>query len=115
MIGRTGQPDWAVATKGHQWMHRDLEVAGFVEKDGAHTLDIKNVSRSPVRNLTIYQATTRDRYAVRELGVGESRTVPIGDEVPLDQRQLATFFLKYTTHHGLPHSTFDEVAFRPRR
>jgi hypothetical protein len=114
MIGRSSTPDWDVATQGHKWMYRDLDLSGFVDRDGSHVLDVKNVSTSPVRNLTVHKATTGDRYVVKELAAGASVPVPIGKDVPVDHTRRATFFLRYTTHHGLPHNTFDEIAFRAR-
>jgi len=62
-------------------MYRDLDVGGSVEKDGAHTLDIKNVSPSPVRYLILYKATTPDRYTVEDLEVDASASVQLGKGV----------------------------------
>jgi hypothetical protein len=115
MLGRSGQPNWEVATKGHKWMYRDLDVSGFLEKDGNHVLEVKNISLSSVRDISLYKAATADRYSVKEIGVGASVSIQVGREVPLDWRRTVTFFLKYTTHHGLPHSTFEDVTFQPRR
>jgi len=115
MIGRTGTPDWGVATQGHKWMYRALDVVGFAEKDGSYTLEVKNVAMSPVRKLTAYKATTADRYTVKEIGVGDQVTLNLGESVPSDRWRKSTFFLKYTTHHGLPHDTFEDLVFQKRK
>ena len=104
-------PTWFVGVNGHKRIYRDLDIAGYAETDGSFTLDVRNVSPAPVRNLTIYKASTPDEYDVKILQPGETASIKLGKALP---GGAATFLFNYATHHGLPHSSFEDVVFGKR-